>query len=928
SLARHETDYALAGAVGLTLHHGKWVYFSKAGMLSVDGRCKTFDAGANGYVPGEGIAAVLLKRLDDALRDRDTIHGVIRGIAVNQDGRTNGITAPSPRAQRDLCQEVYERFGIDPSTISYVEAHGTGTPLGDPIEVSALSQAFSQFTDRKQFCGIGSLKTNIGHLEPVAGVAGLTKVLLAMKHRQLPPTIHFNEVNPHIHFEETPFYLVDRLQEWKSDGPRRATISAFSFGGVNAHLVVEEPPATVRSLAGAPDRSPEVITLAATSDTALASMAARLDAHLATEPGLSFADVAFTLNVGRDHFDRRLAFVAESMEELRQELGRASERIGSAERAEGQRRRRKARQGAFAFGGDASGAQAAARMLAGAEPEARALFDQAEGLVGALSPAATLYVFQVALARLWEAWGLKVQAVAGEGDHALAAAVARGALSFEDGLRQAQAGAWSVAESEDATVPLLPLDQLTAEEYVLVPIEPGASSRRRLAEIAAEAYQAGLDLDWLAWHRQNTAGRVPLPTYPFERQHIPPPPRDPLADPASADEVPAALRTVGQTEPTALEKLNGTQPHTVRVEPTNGTAANGRYTLVLEDQDGRVLARLPDVSLAGNLGALAGAANDIVSHRELEPLPEGLLHELRWQPRSLTAAGTVPVGTYVLFANDRVAEHVERSLAAGGSRVIRVLPGPEFAEEGPDLFRVNPGSPGDHDGLVVALQERGVEPIFVHLWSCGERQDALSDPDVLESHLARGSYSVFALIRAISRRRLGGPPALFVGSTDAIAVGGGPIQPERSAVFGLMRTIGQEYAQLRTVHVDLSVDDRPEALAASLLGEIAGGQADRSVAYRGEQRFVPELAPLEVTLSAAGPRLRERGVYWITGGLGGLGRLVARHLAERFHARLVLCGRTVPPPRERWDAYLASAAEDDAMAHVIRDIQAIEAAGG
>lgn len=140
----------------------------------------------------------------------------------------------------------------------------------------ALSQAFSQFTDRKQFCGIGSLKTNIGHLEPVAGVAGLTKVLLAMKHRQLPPTIHFNEVNPHIHFEETPFYLVDRLQEWQSDGPRRATISAFSFGGVNAHLVVEEPPATVRSLAGAPGRGPEVITLAATSDTALANMAARL----------------------------------------------------------------------------------------------------------------------------------------------------------------------------------------------------------------------------------------------------------------------------------------------------------------------------------------------------------------------------------------------------------------------------------------------------------------------------------------------------------------------------------------------------------------------------------------------------------------------------------------------------------------------------
>jgi acyl transferase domain-containing protein/NAD(P)-dependent dehydrogenase (short-subunit alcohol dehydrogenase family)/acyl carrier protein len=928
SLAQGETDYALAGAVGLTLHHGKWVYFSKAGMLSVDGRCKTFDASANGYVPGEGIAAVLLKPLAAALRDRDTIHGIIRGIGVNQDGRTNGITAPSPRAQRDLCEEVYRRFAIDPSTISYVEAHGTGTPLGDPIEVSALSQAFGQFTERKQFCGIGSLKTNIGHLEPVAGVAGLCKVLLAMRHRQLPPTIHFNEVNPHIHFEETPFYLVDRLQEWHSDGPRRASVSAFSFGGVNAHVVVDEPPVRLPIPAEGTAPRPQVITLAATSDTALATIISRLAEHLEQWPELSLADVAYTLNVGREHFDRRFACVVDSMEELRSELGRASE-IGRADRAEGQRRRRKARQPAFVFGRssiEAQSVQTAALMLASAEPDVKALFDQAEALIGVLSPDATVYVVQVALARLWNAWGVTAEAVAGAGADALAAAVVAGVLSFEDGLRQAQVGDWKVADTADATVPFVPLDRLSADEYVLIPIEPNGASPRRLAEAAAEAYQAGVDLDWQVWHRHSSAGRIPLPTYPFERQYIPPPP----SSPGAPEHLPGEVVAADPAESTALERLNGTRPDTVRVEAVEGASTNGRYNLVLEDRDGRVLARLADVSLAGDLLPPGGRAysNGSPGRLDLEPVPDGLLHALRWNPRPISAAGSVPVGTYVLFADDRAAEHVQRSLVAGGSRVIRVLPGPEFAEVGPDHFSIDPGSVGDHDGLVATLQERGIEPNFVHLWSLGERQDILFDPELLESRLARGAYSIFALIRAISRRRLGGPPALIVASTDGQAVGSGPIQPENAAVFGLMRTIGQDYAQLRTVHVDLAGDERPESMAAQLLSELAGGETDRSVAYRGGDRLVPELSPLEVDPSSPGPRLRERGVYWITGGLGGLGRLVARHLAERVRARLVLSGRTVPPSRDRWEANLASVPEDDPMARVIRDVQAIEAVGG
>ncbi|MCC7367457.1 MAG: SDR family NAD(P)-dependent oxidoreductase [Chloroflexi bacterium] len=931
SLARGETDYALAGAVALTLHHGKWVYFSKAGMLAADGHCKTFDAGANGYVPGEGVAAVLLKPLHAALRDRDTVHGVIRGIAVNQDGRTNGITAPSPRAQRELCQEVYERFEIDPSTISYVEAHGTGTPLGDPIEVSALTQAFGQFTDRKQFCGIGSVKTSIGHLEPVAGVAGLCKVLLSMRHRQLPPTLHFNEVNPHIHFAETPFYLVDRLQPWHSDGPRRATVSAFSFGGVNAHMVVEEPPAAVASPVRGQPRDVEVVTLAATSDTALAAMARRLDEHLEGNPALALADVAFTLNVGREHFDRRLGLVADSIAGLRRDLRRAPDLIASLGAASDGRRRRKVRQPAFAFGGGAADPQTvrtAALLLASEYPQASALFDEAQTLVGALTPGATLLTFQVALARLWMRWGLEPQAVTGAGTDGIAAAIVAGACTFEAGLRQAQAGARSVVADGAGTVPIQPAGSLTEDDYVVIPVEPGQATLRHLAQIAAGAFQAGLELDWQAWHDGTPAGRVPLPTYPFERQRILPPATNPeLLQQAALGKAHAGSSLPGETA--TVEPPAATRPHAVRIEHRNGSAQTGQVDLVLTDAEGRVLSRFSNVALTGDFVALGNGTNGAAAQSpSLPPLPDGVLHEIRWRPSPLPAGGVVPAGCYVVFVEDAASEAVAQALAAAGGSVVRVTPGPEFAEDGADRFQLNPFAPGDHDGLVVTLQERGLKPTFVHLWACEPRRDILGEADAVESRLARGPYSVFALIRAISRRRLGGPPALFVGSTDGQPAAAGVVRPEHAALFGLMRSISQEYAQLRTVHIDLSSDEPPAQVAAAVLGEVAGGGQDRSVAYRDGTRLAPELAALDPAPAADGIRLREGGVYWITGGLGGIGRLLARSLAERYRARLVLSGRTVPPRRDRWDAYLSGASIDDPMARAIRDIQGIEAAGG
>ncbi|HEY2324269.1 MAG TPA: SDR family NAD(P)-dependent oxidoreductase [Thermoanaerobaculia bacterium] len=240
SLLNGECDMALAGGVSISLFSPRaHTFFADSGMASPTGRCRTFDAEADGFVPGEGVGVVLLKTLDRALADGDRIDAVIVGCAANQDGKTNGITAPSAPSQAALECRVYERFGIDPSSIQYVEAHGTGTRLGDPIEVQALTESFRRFTNRVAFCALGSVKTNIGHLLTAAGAAGFIKVLLAMRHRQLPPSLHYRNANPLIRLEGSPFYVNDTLRAWEGT-PRRAALSAFGFSGTNVHLVLEE----------------------------------------------------------------------------------------------------------------------------------------------------------------------------------------------------------------------------------------------------------------------------------------------------------------------------------------------------------------------------------------------------------------------------------------------------------------------------------------------------------------------------------------------------------------------------------------------------------------------------------------------------------------------------------------------------------------
>ncbi|WP_026686152.1 SDR family NAD(P)-dependent oxidoreductase [Azovibrio restrictus] len=332
SLRLGNTDLALAGGASLMLGPRMHVDTCKVGMLSPDGRCHSFDQGANGFVPGEGVGVVLLKRLADARRDGDPIRAVIRGWGTNQDGRTNGITAPNPLAQGELLRSVYRRFGIAPESIGLVEAHGTGTPLGDPIEIEGLQAGFGPLAAGTRVA-LGSVKSNVGHLLAAAGVAGALKAMLALEHAELPPSIHFHQENEHLHLDKTPFRVQTRLEPWpESPGtPRRAAVSAFGFSGTNAHLVLEAWPRPAASAPAAGD-VPLLLPLSARSSAQLAALAGQLARHLRAHPELDLADCCWTLQQGRQAFECRAAWVVSSREAMLECLdalaaGRADARI-------------------------------------------------------------------------------------------------------------------------------------------------------------------------------------------------------------------------------------------------------------------------------------------------------------------------------------------------------------------------------------------------------------------------------------------------------------------------------------------------------------------------------------------------------------------------------------------------------------------------
>ncbi|HEU0299559.1 MAG TPA: type I polyketide synthase, partial [Longimicrobium sp.] len=436
-----ECEIALAGGVSLPSVLPRGYTWRDGGISAADGHCRAFDEQASGAVPGAGVAVVVLKRLEDAVADGDTIHAVILGSAINNDGSAKvGFMAPGVDGQAAAISDALSVANVSSRSIGYVEAHGTGTSLGDPVEVAALTRAFHAHTPDTGFCGLGSLKTNVGHLDVAAGVTGLIKAALAVRDGVVPASLHFTRPNPKLEIERTPFYVVDETTEWRGPSPRRAGVSSFGIGGTNAHAVVEEPPApTPRN--GDP-RPEQLIVLSAKTEPALAAARRNLADFLEANPSTDLADAAFTLQAGRTPFDWRTAVPAASAREVVDGL-RAATGVRAGE----------GRRVAFLFPGQ--GAQYV-RMAAGvyaSEPVFREALDRCAellrreigfdlrdvlypppggedagtarlGQTAVTQPA--LFAVEYALAQLWMSWGVRPEAMLGHSVGELVAACLAG----------------------------------------------------------------------------------------------------------------------------------------------------------------------------------------------------------------------------------------------------------------------------------------------------------------------------------------------------------------------------------------------------------------------------------------------------------------------------------------------------------------------
>jgi len=459
SLRNGQSDLALAGGVNLILSPMPHIYLSRLKAMAADGRCKAFDAAADGFVRGEGCGMVVLKRLSDALSDGDNILAIIRSSAINHDGQSSGLTVPNGLAQQAVIRRALQEAGeLEPIQLRYVETHGTGTPLGDPIEARALSAVMSKGRSKDDPLLIGSVKTNIGHLESAAGIAALIKVVLSFENDEIPPSLHFNNPNPFIDWADMPLKVVtERTPLEAGDEPNRASVSAFGFSGTNAHIILEEPPQLQSSPDGV-DRPIHIICLSTRSENSVRQLASDYAKHIELQPEQTLADIALTANAGRSLFSHRLAVVAKTREEIIRNLTRfvAGQKAPGVINGftEGGRHPRVA----FLFTGQGSQYVGMGRQLYETQPAFRTLLDQCDEILQPYLPQPllsvifpeggkpdllddttytqpALFAIEYALAKLWQSWGIEPDLVMGHSIGEYVAACIAGIVSLEDGLK-------------------------------------------------------------------------------------------------------------------------------------------------------------------------------------------------------------------------------------------------------------------------------------------------------------------------------------------------------------------------------------------------------------------------------------------------------------------------------------------------------------
>jgi acyl transferase domain-containing protein len=1022
SVLNYQCDMALAGGVSLRIPEEAGYLYVEGGIQSPDGHCRTFDANAQGTVFSNGAGVVLLKRLSDAIADGDHIYATIRGCAINNDGsRKIGFTAPSVDGQAAVTAESIAMAGIDPETIGYFETHGTATQLGDPIEVAALSKVFRKYTQKRNFCAIGSVKTNIGHTDIAAGAAGLMKMALALKHKTIPESLHFESPNPEIDFEASPFYVATKSEPWqKADGaPRRAGVSSFGVGGTNANVILEEAPEVP---AGSPSRQWQLLTLSARSGEALDAATSDLAAHLRKDGAVDVADVAHTLRVGRRGFDERRIVVtstdvegtAEALESLPMGRTATGSVVGEAPSV------------AFMFSGQGNQYVQMARDLYRDEPVFRAELDRCALLLQPhlggidirtlLYPAGdeqaaaaklaqtaitqpALFVIEYALAQLWMQWGVVPQAMIGHSVGEYVAACLGGVMTLEEAL--------GLIATRGRLMQSLPAGSMTAvlaEEAKVVPyLEPSLSvaavNGPSVTVVSGEtelieALEQRLQQDKLSFKRLETS-------HAFHSAMMDPILADFEAAVKRVALQPPAIPFVSNVTGTWITAEEATDPaywsrhlrSAVRFFDGLSTLMEDASRVYLEVGPGRSLQSAvrqhpkatPKTAIAGSLRHPADAENDVVTllaglgrlwiagvaidwtafaagERRLRVALPGYpferqrfyIEKVESSASARAAALTKPkadmadwfyVPSYKrtapasllprtealesnwLFFEDSLGLSLmmKKLLVEQGDRVITVRAGSTFAEVSDRVFEIDPADRTHYERLMTELRDSGRVPTHVaHLWNVATPAPlALDGLDRAQSY---GFYSVLYLAQAVIGAKIASPIQVGVVANDMLDVDGGrPVSPEKATLLGPCKVITKEYSSLRCRAIDVVVDlGRLEALAGLLINEITATDVSAVVAYRGQARWIESYEPVRIAgTGAVVPRIREQGTYLITGGMGGIGTVLAEDLARNAKARLVLVGRSALPAREQWSRFTG----EDETSRKVKAIQRLEELG-
>lgn len=1043
SLRQRESDLALAGGVNLILAPETTIYSCRIKVMAADGRCKSFDASADGYVRSEGCGLVVLKRLSDALAAGDPVLAVLRGSAVNQDGRSGGLTAPNGLAQQALIRRALENAGLDPAQIDYVEAHGSATPLGDPIEAQALGAVLSK--GRSTALPIGSVKSNVGHLESAAGIAGLIKVVLSLGHRQIPPSLHFRNPNPHISFDQLSLSVQRELAPWPDgSGPARAGVSSFGFAGTNAHVLVEE--ALPREPSG-PSCPWQLLLLSARTATALDVATARLAEHLERHPDLVLADAAYTLQVGRKGLGHRRALVCRSREDALEALAQpAAGRVYTSVSEVGQR------SVVFMFPGLGEHYLGMGAGLYRDEPAFRRHFDRCSELLrphlgldlgellyagaaaeeaepgglsfrdllrrGSADPVGgesrlretwlaqpAVFAVEYALAQLLIGWGVRPQAMIGYSLGEYVAACLAGVLSLEDALFLVARRARLISELPTGAMLAVALPErdvapLAGDDVSLAAINGPALSvwagpvaeieslERRLAErgVVASRLQTS--------HAFHSRMMEPIASALSDlvRAVRLAPPRTPYVSNVTGTWITAQQATDPSYWVRHLcgavrfgdglaELLGQAERILLEVGPGQSLVAFARQHPAW-DGDGRRLAlpalrhellREPDSAfLFGAIGRLwlAGVEIDWEAlhageRRHRIPLPTYPFERERywikwgnevreavspvsggkrpdiadwsylpaWKP-SLLSPGSQAGDTrswLVLVDEQGLGRRVSDRLRQDGQRVTVVAAGSRFRRVAADEYVLDPCSPEDFVALLGSLETPPDR--VIHLWTLSMEITRPNGPKLLDDVLRLGFYSLVSFAQAVGRRNLTAPLDIWVVSNQMQKVHGmEELHPEAATLLGPCKVIPQEYLNITCRSIDVVLPERgswqEERLVRQLVAELAAVPAELVVAYRGADRWVQGFEPARLPASTERPaRLRERGVYLITGGLGEIGLILAEHLAKRVQAGIALLGRSAFPPREAWGSWLDTHPDDEATSRRIRRLQAIEACG-